>query len=159
MTLLPFAPTLIPHDSPHPLAAGQGVVVWRRLPLQAIVSLPGSRRSLKVCMLMTSSVFTRAGGGGLCLSRRWHLRETLSSSTTALQKDLCGEKKTRWVPGPRTPARQQQLQPGSAWRVCCPRRAREVHATRPAGRSGCVQNLVLKHTRPHSCCARPASVS
>lgn len=121
VTLLPFAPALIPHDSPHPLAAGQRVVVWRRLPRQAIVSLPGSRRSLKVCMLMTSSVFTRAGGGGLCLSRRWHLRETLSSSTTALQKDLCGEKKTKWVAGPRTPARQQQLQSGPAWR---PRRPR-----------------------------------
>lgn len=98
--LLPFTPTLIPHDPAHPLAAGERVVVWRRLPLQAIVSLPGSLRSLKVCMLMTSSVFTRAGGGGLCLGRRWHLRDTLSSSTTALQKDLCKDKKTKWVPAP-----------------------------------------------------------
>lgn len=108
-TLLPFTPTLIPRDPAHPLAAGERVVVWRRLPLQAIVSLPGSLRSLKVCMLMTSSVFTRAGGGGLCLGRRWHLRDTLSSSTTALQKDLCEDKKTEWVPAPRRPARRHRL--------------------------------------------------
>lgn len=80
----------------------------RRLPLQAIVSLPGSLRSLKVCMLMTSSVFTRAGGGALWLSRRWHLRDTLSSSTTALQKDLCGDKKTGWVPAQSHQSHQSQ---------------------------------------------------
>lgn len=96
---LPFAPTLVPRGSAHPLATGEGAIVRWRLPLQAMVSLPGRRRSLKVCMLMTSSVFTRAGGGALCLSRRWHLRDTLSSSTTALQKDLWGDKKTEWVPG------------------------------------------------------------
>lgn len=55
----------------------------------AMVSLPGNLRSLKVCMLMTSSVLTMTGGWGLCLSRRWHLRDTRSSSIMALQKDLC----------------------------------------------------------------------
>ena len=70
----------------------------RRLPPQAVVSLPGSLRSWKLCMLSTSSALAGAGAGGLCLSRRRHLRDTLSSSTTALQKDLCGDKKTGWVP-------------------------------------------------------------
>lgn len=58
----------------------------------AMVSLPGNRLSLNVCMLMTSSVFTMTGAWGLCLRRRWHFRDTLSSSTMALQKDLCGRK-------------------------------------------------------------------
>lgn len=63
-----------------------------------MVSLPGSLRSLKVCMLMTSSVLTMTGGWGLCLRRRWHLRDTRNSSTMALQKDLCvaGERKDSW---------------------------------------------------------------
>lgn len=60
-----------------------------------MVSLPGSLRSLKVCMLMTSSVLTMTGGWGLCLRRRWHLRDTRNSSTMALQKDLCRRERKR----------------------------------------------------------------
>lgn len=63
--------------------------------LYAMVSLPGNLRSLKVCMLMTSSVLTMTGGWGLCLSRRWHLRDTRSSSIMALQKDLCEGKERK----------------------------------------------------------------
>lgn len=54
---------------------------------QAMVSFPGSLLSLKVCMFITSSVLTMVGGWGFCLSLRWHFRDTVSSSTMALQND------------------------------------------------------------------------
>ena len=56
-----------------------------------MLSFPGSRRSLKVCMLITASAFTMTGGGGLCLTRRWQVRDSRISSATALQKERCGE--------------------------------------------------------------------
>ena len=55
-----------------------------------MLSLPGSRRSLNVCMLMTASVFTIMGGCGLCLTRRWQVREKRISSATVLQKERWG---------------------------------------------------------------------
>lgn len=55
--------------------------------LQAMLSLPGSRRSLNVCMLMTASVLTIMGGCGLCLTRRWQVREKRISLATVLQKE------------------------------------------------------------------------
>ncbi len=73
-----------------------------------MVSLPGSLRSLKVCILMTSSVLTMTGSCGLCLSRRWHLRETRSSSTMALQKDLCADRRTQLIGCPFTSDTQTQ---------------------------------------------------
>lgn len=91
-TTLPFTPTLFPNASAHLFTAGERMKPWLRFPFQAMVSFPGSLRSFKVCMLMTSSVFIMTGGWGLCLSRRWHLRATLSSSIMALQKDLCRRK-------------------------------------------------------------------
>lgn len=55
-----------------------------------MLSLPGSLRSLKVCMLITASVLTIIGGCGLCLRRRWQVREKRISSATVLQKERCG---------------------------------------------------------------------
>lgn len=55
----------------------------------AMVSFPGSLLSLKVCMFITSSVFTMAGGWTFCFRLRWHFIDTLSSSTIALQNDRC----------------------------------------------------------------------
>lgn len=66
---------------------GQSFGVW--LGAHAMVSFPGSLLSLNVCMLMTSSVLTMTGGWGFCLRRRWHFRETRSSSIMALQNDRC----------------------------------------------------------------------
>lgn len=60
----------------------------------AMVSFPGSLLSLKVCMLITSSVLTMAGGWGFCFRRRWHFRDTLSSSTITLQNERCAHKST-----------------------------------------------------------------
>lgn len=57
--------------------------------VHAMVSFPGSLLSLKVCMFITSSVFTIAGGWAFCFRLRWHFRDTLSSSTIALQNDRC----------------------------------------------------------------------
>lgn len=99
-TPLPFTRNLFPNVSALRLTTRKTVRDGLRFPFQAMVSLPGSLRSLKVCMLITSSVFTIMGRWGLCLSRRWHLRETRSSSTMALQKDLCKrrrKKKAKWV--------------------------------------------------------------
>lgn len=58
--------------------------------LQLMLSLPGSLRSLNVCMLMTASVLTIIGGCGLCLRRRWQVREKRISSATVLQKERWG---------------------------------------------------------------------
>lgn len=55
-----------------------------------MLSLPGSLRSLKVCMLITASVLTIIGGWGLCLRRRWQVREKRISSATVLQKERWG---------------------------------------------------------------------
>lgn len=94
-SVLPFPPTVFPCVSANLLAARERMITWSRFPFQAMVSFPGSLRSLKVCMLMTSSVFTIAGGWGLCLSLRWHFRDTCSSSTMALQKDRYREAKEK----------------------------------------------------------------
>lgn len=60
--------------------------------VHAMVSFPGSLLSLNVCMLMTSSVLTMTGGWGFCLRRRWHFRDTRSSSIMALQNDRCARR-------------------------------------------------------------------
>lgn len=60
--------------------------------LQVMLSLPGSRRSLKVCMLITASVFTITGGWGLCLTRRWQVSDSRISSAMALQKERWGQR-------------------------------------------------------------------
>ena len=73
-----------------------------------MLSLPGSRRSLNVCMLMTASVLTIMGGCGLCLTRRWQVREKRISSATVLQKERWGGrwegKEHRGEAGHATPA-------------------------------------------------------
>lgn len=56
-----------------------------------MLSFPGSRRSLNVCMLITASVFTMTGGWGLCLTRRWQVSDSRISSAMALQKERWGE--------------------------------------------------------------------
>lgn len=62
--------------------------------LQLMLSFPGRRRSLKVCMLITASVFAVGGAWcRLCFTLLSHVNDSLISSTTALQKDLLREKK------------------------------------------------------------------
>lgn len=56
-----------------------------------MLSFPGSRRSLNVCMLITASVFTMTGGWGLCLTLRWQVSDSRISSAMALQKERWGE--------------------------------------------------------------------
>lgn len=64
-------------------------MLWGMRRVYAMVSFPGSLLSLNVCMLMTSSVLTITGGWGFCLRRRWHFRDTRSSSIMALQNERC----------------------------------------------------------------------
>lgn len=91
MYLYPFSPRRggVPSRLPEPYGnTGVNPVLHARL------SLPGSRRSLNVCMLITASVFTMTGGWGLCLTLRWQVSESRISSAMALQKERCGQSRS-----------------------------------------------------------------
>lgn len=96
-SLLCFPPPCPQACGPHPTGA-QGKTGASDV-LQVMLSLPGSRRSLNVCMLMTASVLTIMGGCGLCLTRRWQVRAKRISSATVLQKERCSGSEMERVDG------------------------------------------------------------